>query len=200
MQPSMLSAGGPVRRRGCWRRWRYWAAWTILRSWGYTGCLVTLRLATRMRLSSFWNIFLVRISQPALVLISTFSGGDLYSRVMNSEEALTEKDVAGFIKQILLGNISFSINKYYPLSFKWCSGLAYIHSQNIVHLDIKPENIVCETGNSFNIKLVDFGLARRLSDSKDICVMQGTPDFVSPEVWQLFVFGIIYDYVYVYWR
>ena len=33
------------------------------------------------------------------------SGGDLYSRVMNSEEALTEKDVAGFIKQILLGNI-----------------------------------------------------------------------------------------------
>ena len=44
--------------------------------------------------------------------ISTFfrthlgiSGGDLYSRVMNSEEALTEKDVAGFIKQILLGNI-----------------------------------------------------------------------------------------------
>ena len=66
---------------------------------------MTLRLATRMRLSSFWNIFLVRISKPALVLISTFSGGDLYSRVMNSEEALTEKDVAGFIKQILLGNI-----------------------------------------------------------------------------------------------
>lgn len=83
--------------------------------------------------------------QDEIVLILEYlSGGDLYSRVMNSEEALTEKDVAGFIKQILLG-------------------LAYIHSKNIVHLDIKPENIVCETGNSFNIKL-------------------GTPDFVSPEV------------------
>ena len=35
------------------------------------------------------------------------SGGDLYSRVMNNEEALTETDVAGFIKQILLGNVSF---------------------------------------------------------------------------------------------
>jgi len=97
------------------------------------------------------------------LILEYLSGGYLYSRVMNSEEALTETDVSGFIKQILLG-------------------LAYIHSKDIVHLDIKPENIVCETGGSFNIKLVDFGLARRLSDSKDICVMQGTPDFVSPEV------------------
>ena len=61
-------------------------------------------------------------------------------------------------------------------------GLEYLHSQNIVHLDIKPENIVCESQDSFHIKLVDFGLSRRLTEERDICVMQGTPDFVSPEV------------------
>ena len=41
------------------------------------------------------------------------SGGDLYSRVMNYEEALTETDVAGFIKQILLGIVSFLLYPYY---------------------------------------------------------------------------------------
>ena len=49
-------------------------------------------------------------------------------------------------------------------------------------MDIKPENIVCESVDSFNIKIVDFGLSRRLTEDRDICVMQGTPDFVSPEV------------------
>jgi len=48
--------------------------------------------------------------------------------------------------------------------------------------DIKPENIVCENLQEFNIKLVDFGLSRRLAEERDICVMQGTPDFVSPEM------------------
>jgi myosin-light-chain kinase len=41
------------------------------------------------------------------------------------------------------------------------SGLAYLHSKRIVHLDIKPENVVCVDRESFRLKLVDFGLARR---------------------------------------
>ena len=41
---------------------------------------------------------------------------------------------------------------------------------------------MCQSVESFNIKLVDFGLSRRLTENRDICVMQGTPDFVSPEV------------------
>lgn len=31
-------------------------------------------------------------------------------------------------------------------------------------------------------KLVDFGFARRLQEGQDVRVMQGTPEFVSPEV------------------
>ena len=31
------------------------------------------------------------------------SGGDLYSRIMNSEEVFTEADISQFIKQIILG-------------------------------------------------------------------------------------------------
>lgn len=80
-----------------------------------------------------------------------------------TEEDITEADIAGFVNQIL-------------------TGLAYLHSMNIVHLDLKPENIVCHSKDGFHIKIVDFGLCKQLNNSKDVCIMQGTPDFVSPEV------------------
>ena len=35
---------------------------------------------------------------------------------------------------------------------------------------------------SFHIKIIDFGFARRLNPSEDLRVTEGTPEFVSPEV------------------
>ncbi len=78
----------------------------------------------------------------------------------------------------------------------------------IQHLDLKPENIVCINKHvslrnwkffsqlsissipkqSFTLKLIDFGFARRLSPTADgeggdvVRVTEGTPEFVSPEV------------------
>ena len=42
-----------------------------------------------------------------------------------------------------------------------------------MHLDLKPENIVCDRKDSFNLKIVDFGLSRRLNENEEVCVMQG---------------------------
>ncbi len=46
-----------------------------------------------------------------------------------------------------------------------CCGVEHMHKQNILHLDLKPENILCITNNSNEIKVIDFGLARRCSIS-----------------------------------
>lgn len=43
-------------------------------------------------------------------------------------------------------------------------GIQYIHSKHIIHLDLKPENIVCVNGAGTLIKIIDFGLACKLGE------------------------------------
>jgi serine/threonine protein kinase len=61
--------------------------------------------------------------------------------------------------------------------------VSYLHEQGIVHLDLKPENIICLKDSS--IKVVDFGLASccHLPDllSCDLKNPQGTPWYIAPE-------------------
>ena len=61
-----------------------------------------------------------------------------------------------------------------------CEALAYIHSQQVVHADVKPANIVCGGDGSV---LVDFGLAVRVGefDGPD-AASGGTARFMAPEV------------------
>jgi len=41
------------------------------------------------------------------------------------------------------------------------SGISYLHSQNIVHLDIKPSNIMLMPNNT-KLKLIDLGIAKKI--------------------------------------
>lgn len=64
-----------------------------------------------------------------------------------------------------------------------CDVLAYIHGQEIVHCDLKPENIIID--DTDHITLIDFGIAVHgaggmLSFANRSTVM-GTVDYVSPE-------------------
>ncbi|RXN02729.1 myosin light chain smooth muscle-like protein [Labeo rohita] len=61
-------------------------------------------------------------------------------------------------------------------------GIQYIHSKHIIHLDLKPENIVCVNGAGTLIKIIDFGLACKLEPGKRLMVLHGTPEFAAPEV------------------
>ena len=58
----------------------------------------------------------------------------------------------------------------------------YVHSQGVVHGDIKPDNILLiRTADRHRfVKLLDFGLARPQSDESDGSV-RGTPEYLAPE-------------------
>ncbi|MCD9641570.1 hypothetical protein HAX54_027798 [Datura stramonium] len=63
-------------------------------------------------------------------------------------------------------------------------GLAYLHedcSHKIIHLDIKPQNILLD--QCFNAKISDFGLSKLIEKEKSKVVtrMRGTPGYLAPE-------------------
>jgi len=68
------------------------------------------------------------------------------------------------------------------------SALLYCHNHNIVHRDIKAENILIESTESlndkefYNIRLTDFSSARSFSRSKKLTKKVGTPYYIAPEV------------------
>ncbi|XP_076820821.1 testis-specific serine/threonine-protein kinase 1-like [Clavelina lepadiformis] len=92
-----------------------------------------------------------------------FAGhGDMLSYIQ-LRGALKEQESACFFKQI-------------------AQGLSYLHERNIVHRDLKCENILLNSKN--RIKLADFGFARQMSKqdlSKTYC---GSAAYAAPEILQ----------------
>lgn len=65
------------------------------------------------------------------------------------------------------------------------NGLRAIHEQGFVHRDLKPDNILLTSGESPQVKLVDFGVAKSLEPTAVGQTQQGsivgTPAYMSPE-------------------
>jgi putative methionine-R-sulfoxide reductase with GAF domain len=63
-----------------------------------------------------------------------------------------------------------------------CEALQYVHEQQIVHRDVKPQNMILADDG---VVLVDFGVARAIGSSEDETVgtiAVGTPRYMAPEV------------------
>ena len=86
--------------------------------------------------------------------------------------------------QVNLTGTKFSEEKARPIMIDVCQGLKYLHDNNIVHIDIKPGNILFkdEPDGHRCYKLADYGLSINLSSHTDNIVRQcGTLRYAAPE-------------------
>lgn len=104
-------------------------------------------------------------SHDIVLVLECAAGGEIFNQcVGDSDEAFTEEDVIRLVKQIL-------------------SGVAFLHRNNVVHLDLKPQNILLTSARPLgDIRIVDFGLSRRMDSITEVREILGTPEYVAPEI------------------
>ena len=113
------------------------------------------------------------------------TGGNLFERLSEPQYQLTEEKCKIFLRQIL-------------------SGVAFLHQENIIHMNITPYNIIFHNKVSFpwntcryetnsiffqnsddGLKIIDFGHSLQLpvdTATVKLSRMQGTLEYLSPEV------------------
>uniref|UniRef100_A0A6N2K8S7 non-specific serine/threonine protein kinase n=1 Tax=Salix viminalis TaxID=40686 RepID=A0A6N2K8S7_SALVM len=90
----------------------------------------------------------------------------------------------GSLSNYIFGDSRPNWHRRLQIAFGVARGLLYLHeecSSQIIHCDIKPQNILLD--ESFNARISDFGLAKLLKteQSKTITVIRGTKGYVAPE-------------------
>lgn len=120
-----------------------------------------LRSCDHPNINQFYEIF--QDERYFHFVIEYCEGGDVTSRVEKLGE-MTEAETKSLIFQTLMA-------------------VSHLHSCGIIHRDIKPDNFLFKTkARDSPIKLIDFGLSKRVSSSGKLTSFLGTPYYVAPEV------------------
>ncbi|CAL8266116.1 unnamed protein product [Lota lota] len=98
----------------------------------------------------------------AVIIVTEICHEELLDRFAK-KSMIMESDVRSCMRQLL-------------------EGVDYLHHQNIIHLDIKPDNILMGDTHSDQIRLCDFGNALDFTPDEAQYCKYGTPEFVAPEI------------------
>jgi serine/threonine protein kinase len=72
--------------------------------------------------------------------------------------------------------------------YQIANGLHYIHSRNLVHRDVKPDNILISMTTPVQMKLSDFGFVKKTSHRGTFSQqsgLKGTLNWMAPEILEL---------------
>ncbi|XP_022003248.1 serine/threonine-protein kinase TIO [Helianthus annuus] len=100
-------------------------------------------------------------SPQVFCVVTEFAQGELFE-ILEDDQCLPEDEVQKIAKQLV-------------------SALHYLHSNRIIHRDMKPQNIlICVRGV---VKLCDFGFARAVSHNTVVLrTHKDTPLYMAPEL------------------
>uniref|UniRef100_A0AC11E7S0 Obscurin, cytoskeletal calmodulin and titin-interacting RhoGEF n=1 Tax=Ovis aries TaxID=9940 RepID=A0AC11E7S0_SHEEP len=102
-------------------------------------------------------------TRKTLILILELCSSDELLDRLFKKSVVTEAEVKVYIQQLV-------------------EGLHYLHSQGILHLDIKPPNILMVHPAREDIKICDFGFAQKITPGEPQYSKYGSPEFVAPEI------------------
>jgi len=97
------------------------------------------------------------------VVVTEFAYGELFD-IFQDDKYLPEDQVRSISRQLVMA-------------------LEYLHSEKIIHRDMKPQNVL--VGADDAVKLCDFGFARAMSHQTTVLTsIKGTPLYMAPELVQ----------------
>jgi eukaryotic-like serine/threonine-protein kinase len=106
------------------------------------------------------------VQDGAPFMVMDFVTGQTLRTLVSEGGPLPAKRVLGLVRQVL-------------------AGLAHAHAQNIVHRDIKPDNIILTeaVGLGEQVRILDFGLAKLRDTVTGLTtgLAVGTPSYMAPE-------------------
>jgi len=117
-----------------------------------------------------------RLSHPSIVTV--YDAGqyeDLNYLVMEAVDGVS-------LKKFGKGQNPLPIHRALEVIVECCRALDYSHSQDIIHRDVKPANIMLSEGGA--VKVLDFGIAVGLTGAAGLSrkgPTLGTPNYMSPE-------------------
>lgn len=104
------------------------------------------------------------------LVMEIMSGGELFDRVV-AKLYYNEKEARDTCKILL-------------------EAVGYCHKNSVAHRDLKPENLLLQSNtNDSDIKIADFGFAKRVLRANSLTTQCGTPGYVAPEILE----GLSYD-------
>jgi len=123
--------------------------------------ILVMKESQHPNIVNFLGSYLVKSNELWLwVVVEYMEGGALTDIIENN--TLDEDQISG-------------------ICLETCKGLAHLHSQSIIHRDIKSNNILLDAQG--RVKITDFGFCAKLTDQKPKrAIMVGTPYYMAPEV------------------
>jgi eukaryotic-like serine/threonine-protein kinase len=115
-----------------------------------------------------------RLRHPNIVTI--FDAGEHDGRPFIAMEYVRGETLASLIRR----QAAIPLSRRLELIEGACAGLAHAHRSGVVHLDIKPDNLMLD--ESGTVKVLDFGIARVLQSGLLVTrQLGGTLRYMSPE-------------------
>ncbi|XP_042424239.1 serine/threonine-protein kinase ATG1c-like isoform X1 [Zingiber officinale] len=142
--------------------------------------IVMDRLSKKLQENLLSEVFILRrINHPNIIALYDFiqTSGRIYLVL----EYCKDGDLSVYIQNH--GRVPEIIAKHFMQQL--ASGLQVLRDNNVIHRDLKPQNLLLSThGGNFVLKIADFGFARSLAPRGLAETLCGSPLYMAPEVMQ----------------